>query len=393
MQLFYLTATLIIYMLNLKLCQSIENETIQKTNNNDASNESSNDTEKAKKIEDSPYYSEIKDLPNNELEAICTDRGFEIVKDNKSSSSSSNNNNNEYTRDDYMHAASQCLAIEAEMAKVIEEHPEILQELKEETNQMAYQKSLLEKELLDAQDQLTSLKKKEKGDDDGGSEDPTLFVTPKTATEENSSNNDDIIKDKEDREDEKVTPTPDDDDNNVNEEENKTNNEDPNSSSSIKVEKDVDGTDDIEVIDLDAKSDSIPHKEANISQQATDSPTTKNTDNIKKNDKSNTQEEDQRSSSKETIGITNINPSNHTLMDIINEVNAQILRDINLVLNTVLPEHIRAPLLQSLQPYFKVGKDSLNSVVDMFMRYASVVLTTVKDEVKNRQKKFMQEQQ
>merc|ERR1711862_952822 len=122
-----------------------------------------NNKKVSKKIEDSPYYNDLQKLSNDELEAICTDRGFEIVKkDNNNNNGRSNSNNNKYTRDDYMHAASQCLAVEAEMAKVIEEHPEILQELKDETNQMNQQKELLEKELLDAQEKLSSMKKEKK---------------------------------------------------------------------------------------------------------------------------------------------------------------------------------------------------------------------------------------
>merc|ERR1711971_901474 len=91
----------------------------------------------------------------------------------------SNSNNNKYTRDDYMHAASQCLAVEAEMAKVIEEHPEILQELKDETNQMNQQKELLEKELLDAQEKLSSMKKEKKKKEKKEYDEEGAFIIPK----------------------------------------------------------------------------------------------------------------------------------------------------------------------------------------------------------------------
>merc|ERR1712157_639299 len=88
----------------------------------------------------------------------------------------------------------------------------------------------------------------------------------------------------------------------------------------------------------------------------------------------------------EGVGITNINPLNHTITEIINEVNEQILRDIRIVMNTVLPENIRTQIIEILQPFIKVGKQSIDVLMDMFLRYANVLINTVKDEVFDKKK-------
>jgi len=359
MHLIYLLLAITVFLLNLDACQCQETEATANVS-----------TKQKVKIEDSPYYENIKNLSNNELEAICTDRGFEIVKEGQQKSE-----NSEYTREDYMHAASQCLAIEAEMAKVIEEHPEILQDLKEETNQMNYQKALLEKELSDAQAQLNSLKKKE-------NEDPTLFVNPNINSNDEGVNQEAQKDIAEEMNEKKVTPPPSDD--SIDKEENKTT---INSTPKITIEKDTDGTD-IEVIDLDENSESIPEKEETVTETNESDSTTSDTTI----ESTSTSQEEEPLENVETIGITNINPANHTVTDIINEVNAQILRDIRLVINTLLPENVRTQLLEALQPFLKVGKESLNTALDIFLRYFNVMMSTVKEEVKNRQKKFVQPQ-
>ena len=88
------------------------------------------------------------DLTDVELEAICTDRGFELVRETLT------HDEIVYTHQDYVEAAQQCLAIEAEMEKVLQENPDILQQLQEETERMEAEKQKLEEELARVTHQL-----------------------------------------------------------------------------------------------------------------------------------------------------------------------------------------------------------------------------------------------
>jgi hypothetical protein len=54
--------------------------------------------------------SSLENLTNEELEAICTTRGFELVKE-----LDENGKEKIFTRENYMDAARQCLDVEAEM--------------------------------------------------------------------------------------------------------------------------------------------------------------------------------------------------------------------------------------------------------------------------------------
>eukprot|EP00544_Gedaniella_sp_CCMP2646_P015695 CAMPEP_0202482898 /NCGR_PEP_ID=MMETSP1361-20130828/2264_1 /ASSEMBLY_ACC=CAM_ASM_000849 /TAXON_ID=210615 /ORGANISM="Staurosira complex sp., Strain CCMP2646" /LENGTH=260 /DNA_ID=CAMNT_0049110977 /DNA_START=117 /DNA_END=899 /DNA_ORIENTATION=- len=76
-------------------------------------------------------------LSDAQLEEICTVRGFELVHDDET-----------FTHDDYVEAARQCLAIEEDMHDILQEHPEILEELEQEREYMMHEKERLEQELL-----------------------------------------------------------------------------------------------------------------------------------------------------------------------------------------------------------------------------------------------------
>ena len=89
----------------------------------------------------------LDDLTDTELEAICTSRGFELVTDDTIEENGKNKSGSEYTHQDYVEAAQQCLAIEKEMERVINENPGILQQLLEEAARLEKHKEQLEKEL------------------------------------------------------------------------------------------------------------------------------------------------------------------------------------------------------------------------------------------------------
>mmetsp|Transcript_6499 Transcript_6499/g.8560 ORF Transcript_6499/g.8560 Transcript_6499/m.8560 type:complete len:318 (-) Transcript_6499:392-1345(-) len=83
----------------------------------------------------------LEELTIEELEAICTSRGFYLQPEEGLTK-------DQYTHEDYVDAAIQCLAIEAEIEQAIAENPEVLDELKHEAERMQEEKERLEAELL-----------------------------------------------------------------------------------------------------------------------------------------------------------------------------------------------------------------------------------------------------
>ena len=62
-------------------------------------------------VDEEDEGSVLEKMSKEELEAICTSRGFELVKETDSETGKPL----EYSRKDYIEAAQQCLAIEEEM--------------------------------------------------------------------------------------------------------------------------------------------------------------------------------------------------------------------------------------------------------------------------------------
>lgn len=85
---------------------------------------------------DDANYQELEGLTNDELEAVCLERGFEIQKADGSS----------LTREDLLEAAARCLKLEEEMNSVLEENPELALELETEIERMKEEKERLEAE-------------------------------------------------------------------------------------------------------------------------------------------------------------------------------------------------------------------------------------------------------
>jgi len=109
---------------------------------------------------------DLSELTNDELVAICTDRGFELVFELDDASEEPL----EYTHEDYIDAARECLKLEAEMDAFYEENPEMVREMKEERERMLKEQEELEQKLREAQDKLEKEKAKKKSDGiaDGG---------------------------------------------------------------------------------------------------------------------------------------------------------------------------------------------------------------------------------
>jgi len=96
------------------------------------------------------------ELSDEELEAICTSRGFELVREIDDTSGEPIS----YTHDDYVDAAKECLELEEEMESFFQENPDLLGDLQTETEAMMEEKEALEKRLAEAQDRLVKEKSK-----------------------------------------------------------------------------------------------------------------------------------------------------------------------------------------------------------------------------------------
>jgi CRP-like cAMP-binding protein len=94
----------------------------------------------------------LDELTDAELEKICINHGFELLREEVSGESGDIIYNHKY----YVEAAEQCLAIAEEMEKVLQENPDMLQQLVEEVARLEKRKVELE-EALDRMENSTTL--------------------------------------------------------------------------------------------------------------------------------------------------------------------------------------------------------------------------------------------
>jgi exonuclease VII small subunit len=111
----------------------------------------SDSTEDMATAEDNEWVS-LDDLTDAELENICTSRGFELLREEENGENGDIIYNHKY----YVEAAEQCLAIAEEIEKVLQENPDMLQQLVEEVARLEKRKVELE-EALDRMENSTTL--------------------------------------------------------------------------------------------------------------------------------------------------------------------------------------------------------------------------------------------
>ena len=133
--------------------------------------------------EDSRLEEYLNTLSIKELEEICTSRGFQLQPEDGFAK-------DEYTHEDYIDAAMQCLAIEAEIEAAIEENPELLDQLKNEAQRMQTEKEELEAELLRLLKEKSDEERKEKEDD--GSHSHHAFISDSQLEKEVVTDNSDF---------------------------------------------------------------------------------------------------------------------------------------------------------------------------------------------------------
>jgi len=255
---------------------------------------------------------ELQTLTDIELEQLCTSRGFELVKETDKETGQKK----EYSHNDYVEAAKQCLDMEAEMEQILSENPQMLDDIEAEAKKMREEKVRLERELAEAKSKL--LKDEENNDTD------SAFIN-KSAHERmiNSETDDNISQNKCER-----------------------------------VANDGDN----EIIDLDMNA----HKEAqmmNIPLSDNDTTYRANQEKPLGKDKSFVEY------SAEHKATDSIN-----LGEIIQDFRNQIREDMHRVGNMILPEHLRGPLMEALKPVIRISKDNITTTFDLLKKYVLIML-------------------
>mmetsp|Transcript_19990 Transcript_19990/g.36150 ORF Transcript_19990/g.36150 Transcript_19990/m.36150 type:complete len:287 (-) Transcript_19990:265-1125(-) len=88
--------------------------------------------------EDDEFYDLI-DMSDEELEEMCISRGFELVRE-------VDGNTGElvlYTHQDYVDAANECLQIEEDLEEILQTNPEIMEDVKRESERMMNERNSL----------------------------------------------------------------------------------------------------------------------------------------------------------------------------------------------------------------------------------------------------------
>jgi len=88
-------------------------------------------------------HTDLHTLSDKELEEVCIMRGFELYREMDEETGEEY----QFTHEDYVEAAKQCLAVEREMNEILAEHPELLEELHSEVNHMVEEKKRLDEKL------------------------------------------------------------------------------------------------------------------------------------------------------------------------------------------------------------------------------------------------------
>jgi len=285
----------------------------------------------------------LRDLSDEELEAICTSRGFEVVREIDDASGEPIS----YSHDDFVDAARECLDLEKEMDAFFADHPELLGELHAETEKMMEEKKILESKLAAAQEELEKSKGENNNKEGAESSEQSEDQTP---TGENTA-----------------TPV---------DEPGKTTMEGGNKQR-IQSETEEVSEDDSEIIDLDLLS-SDSTKENN---KAT---TNENFDSLRE-----AISESGESASEDGQGTVNtgaVLPAENTsplalarlAKDTVVEFQAKVRKDLKYLFDMLVPEPTREPLKKMLLTTAKVLKDAAVKVTDMAKRYFFALLDSAK---------------
>lgn len=104
--------------------------------------------------------SELEAMLDEELEGICLERGFELVKEDIDPTTGLLY---EFTHADYVDAAKRCLAIEQEMNELLDQYPELAEELEEEIKKMEAENAAKKAEVDELQKKIAEVQEAARG--------------------------------------------------------------------------------------------------------------------------------------------------------------------------------------------------------------------------------------
>ena len=253
---------------------------------------------------------DLTELSNDELVAICTDRGFELVFELDDATEEPL----EYSHEDYVDAARECLKLEMEMESFYDENPDMLKEMEQERERMLKEQEELEQKLKEAQGKLDTEKAKKTS---GGN----VFV--KKAEQE---------KEEKTGEDETVAPPPE---------------------TSKKENQKDELTSDDEVIDLD---DDIMNKVIEESQK------TKAEQSV-----DDMEEEPSEAKNAAPASISSSTATDDGLIiefkEVYAEFCAKVKQDFETIANIVVPKPLRGPLKDGLNKGYTIAKDASSKIL------------------------------
>lgn len=249
-------------------------------------------------------------LSNDELVAICTDRGFELVFELDDATEEPL----EYSHEDYVDAARECLKLEMEMEAFYGENPDMLKEMEQERERMLKEQEELEQKLKEAQGKLDTEKAKKTS---GGN----AFV--KKAEQE---------KEEKTGEDETVAPPPE---------------------TSKKENQKDELTSDDEVIDLDddIMNEVIEESQKEKAEQSVD----------------DTEEEPSEAQNDAPASISSATATDNGLIiefkEVYAEFCAKVKQDFETIANIVVPKPLRGPLKDGLNKAYTIAKDASSKIL------------------------------
>jgi len=317
----------------------------------------------------------LSELTNAELESICTTRGFELKRGQQE-----DGDNVVYTHQDYVDAARQCLAIEAEMEKVMRENPEIMQELKVEAERLMAEKARLEERLAATNDKLESSESSNENASSGSRGSANSGSASSGSASSGSSTGGAFIRSNSGGSSSlpsaKESPT-----SNTAEGTN-TSAEAPAGGKNEEKSRIEMGEDDtyLDFDEIDRKSEAY--------QNTHDAPTNNN-ENVAHN-KNETTTEPQTSSNENKYENMSMGAfARETLI----EFRLQVRRDLQKVFNTVLPKEFREPLIKALTPLVRLGTKMGLGAFDMLKRYFIALLDNGRSAAASRDSQEEQEEE
>eukprot|EP00555_Chaetoceros_dichaeta_P008244 CAMPEP_0198274032 /NCGR_PEP_ID=MMETSP1447-20131203/58897_1 /TAXON_ID=420782 /ORGANISM="Chaetoceros dichaeta, Strain CCMP1751" /LENGTH=317 /DNA_ID=CAMNT_0043967979 /DNA_START=1 /DNA_END=954 /DNA_ORIENTATION=+ len=256
----------------------------------------------------------LQTLTDVELEQMCTSRGFELVKDTDKETGEAK----EYSHNDYVDAAKQCLDMEAEMEQILSENPQMLDDIEAEAKKMREEKVRLERELAEAKSKLLM--------EEATIDTPNAFIN-KIAHEKMI----DLETDDE--------PGP-------------------------QIIEHVANDEDDEIIDLDVNA----QKEDQMTNiPLLDADTTGQANQETSSDEHTPLVEDSIKHSPPEFSV--ITPA-----EFIQEFRNRITEDFLFVRNIILPEHLRGPLMDALNPAIRISKNTAATAFDLVKKYVLLML-------------------